>query len=126
MRLIPWPLGFCTALYPVVLVPWDFERWSRLQQRAVLAHEAIHHRQQKALGLGRFCLYYVLNLDFRWRMERRAYQREWYFLWREGRMPEPGAYAAYVAGPLYWGMIDYATALAWFERLQAKGPHAQG
>ncbi|WP_287127898.1 hypothetical protein [Candidatus Cyanaurora vandensis] len=118
MRLIPWPLRFCTALYPVVFVPWDFDTWPALQKAAVLAHERVHHRQQKALGLPKFCFHYVRSKTFRWRIERSAYQREVYFLQRAGRWADPHRYAQAVSGPLYWGMIDYRTALAWFEQLR--------
>ncbi|WP_218079485.1 M48 family metalloprotease [Anthocerotibacter panamensis] len=117
MHLIPWPLNFCTALYPVVFVPQNFDRWPPLRRSAVLAHERVHHRQQQALGLLRFCVLYVCDVRFRWRMERRGYQREFYCLLKAGQPPDLKHYARAVSGQLYWRMIDYATALQWFEQV---------
>jgi len=119
MPLIPWPLSFCTALYPVVFVPLNFWQLPPWRRAAILVHEAIHHRQQKALGLGKFCWYYGLNPDFRWRIERSAYGREIYFLRQQGRAPNLEGYAQAVSGSLYGWMIDYDRALAWFRGLES-------
>ncbi|MBC8123380.1 MAG: hypothetical protein H7Y22_16270 [Gemmatimonadaceae bacterium] len=114
--LVPWPLSFCLALAPFVFVPVSFKYWQAAYREAILAHERIHHRQQRALGLVRFCILYVLRPDFRWRIERRGYEREMWELARRGVDIQPGRYARIVSSALYWGMIDYATALAWADR----------
>ncbi len=99
----------------MVFVPLAFDQWPEWRRSSLLAHEAIHHRQQKKLGLGYFCLYYALNPAFRWRIEQRGYLREAVYLIRRGYAPDPKRYAQAVSGALYGGMIDYATALNWFE-----------
>ncbi len=114
MRLIHWPLAFCTAIYPVVFVPQTFEQWPRDYREAILAHERIHHRQQCALGLAKFCFWYAVSRSFRWRIERLGYQRELLYLVKTGYTPDPKSYAYKVSGKLYWAMVDRVTAESWF------------
>ncbi|MBW4699403.1 MAG: hypothetical protein KME03_16200 [Aphanocapsa lilacina HA4352-LM1] len=115
MHLVRWPFGFCLALTPVVFVPPDFERWHPIYREAILAHERVHHRQQRALGLVRFCWLYTFDVRFRWRIERMGYEREMYELARHGLKVHPERYARTVSSSLYWGMIDYAEARLWAE-----------
>lgn len=116
MILVRWPLPFCLALVPFVFLPYSFDRWNRHFQRAILAHESVHHRQQRAIGLLHFCLLYALDTRFRWRIERRGYEREMWELSRTGLPVQPERYARAVSSLLYWQMIDYPSALAWAER----------
>jgi hypothetical protein len=113
MQLVPWPLHFCLALDPFVFVPQNFAHWREDIKRSVLAHEQVHHRQQRAVGHLPFYVYYVFDLNFRWRIERRGYEREMWELARQGLKLSPESYARSVSSPLYWGMIDYETALKW-------------
>ena len=115
MLLVRWPLSFCLALDPFVFVPSDFSEWHPGYRAAILAHERVHHRQQRALGLWRFCLLYVFDLRFRWRIERQGYEREMWELVRRGLKVQPERYARTVSSALYWGMIDYADARLWAE-----------
>ncbi|AGY60735.1 hypothetical protein [Gloeobacter kilaueensis] len=115
MQLVRWPFGFCLALSPFVFVPRDFERWPAGYRAAILAHERIHHRQQRALGLVRFCLLYALDVGFRWRIERLGYEREMWELARRGLKIQPERYARVVSSHLYWGMISYSDACDWAE-----------
>lgn len=116
--ILPWPLPFCTALYPVVFVPWHFAQWSPLNKQATLAHELVHHRQQKALGLVRFCFYYGFSKSFRWRIEKAGYRRQFWVLYRAGRTFGVDSYARILAGNLYWHMVDYATARVWLQQIK--------
>jgi len=116
MLLLPWPLPFCTALYPFVFVPFHFERLPHLTQSAILAHEKIHHRQQKKLGLLRFCWYYAWDKPFRWRIEQAGYQRQLYVWRKAGYYPNPALLAQKVSGTLYKGMVSYEVALLWFQQ----------
>jgi hypothetical protein len=116
LRLVGWPLPFCLALVPFVFVPLDFWQWQGNMRRAVLAHERVHHRQQRAVGVLRFLLLYVFDVRFRWRIERRGYEREMWELRRCGVQPRPERYARAVSSSLYWGMIDSTAARRWAER----------
>jgi len=114
--LVPWPFAFCLAVYPVVFVPFGFKNWTPLQQRAILAHEIIHHRQQKKLGLLRFCFYYAVSKRFRWRIEQSGYRRQLWILSQEGVPIDQNHWARILSGPLYWQMVDYATAQDWLKQ----------
>jgi hypothetical protein len=116
MRLLTWPLAFCTAIYPFVFVPRSFSRWSEITRTAVLAHEEAHHRQQKVMGLWRFGWRYYLDRRFRWRVESWGYRREFWVYLKLGYSPDPTYYARVLSGKLYGFMVSYDEALTWTER----------
>lgn len=120
MQLVPWPLAFCLALDPFVFVPQGFADWPEDLKRSVLAHEKVHHRQQRAVGHVPFCFLYAFDIHFRWRIERRGYEREMWELARQGSKFTPERYARIVSSALYWGMIDYETALKWAKQVAEK------
>jgi hypothetical protein len=120
MRLVHWPLHFCLALDPFVFVPQNFVHWPEDLKRSVLAHEHVHHRQQRAVGHLPFYLLYAFDVNFRWRIERRGYEREMWELARQGLKLSPERYARSVSSSLYWGMVDYETALKWAKPVAEK------
>ena len=121
--LIRWPLSFAMAVRPVIFLPRRMGEWDEVAQVAVLAHERIHHRQQRALGLRRFAFAYYLNRRFRWRIERAGYKREFAVYRKHGRQPIATAYARMLSGRFYAWMVGYEEALVWCERTLCQFDH---
>jgi hypothetical protein len=112
---IYWPLGFAMAIWPVIFLPRSAKTWDETVRRAVLAHERVHHRQQRMLGLPQFALAYYFNRRARWRIERAGYRREFAIYRKHGRRPIAAGYARTLSGPFYGWMVSYKEALAWCE-----------
>jgi hypothetical protein len=113
--VVVWPLSFAMAIRPVIFLPRDSHGWDEVSRRAILAHERVHHRQQRALGLPRFALAYYLSLRLRWRIEAVGYRREFAVYARYRRRPSPTQFARMVSGPFYGWMVGYRESLAWCE-----------
>ena len=113
--IIFWPLSFAMAVRPVIFLPRSACQWDPVTRHAVLAHERVHHRQQRRLGLPRFALAYYLSRRLRWRIERAGYRREFAVYLKHGGRPIAENYAPMLSGLFYSGMVGYSDALAWCE-----------
>jgi hypothetical protein len=103
------------AVRPVIFLPRDATAWDEVSWLAILAHERVHHRQQRALGLPRFALAYYLSRRLRWRIEVAGYRREFAIYAKYRRRPDPAWFARMVSGPFYGWMVGYQESLAWCE-----------
>ncbi len=110
---VHWPLNFAMAARPVIFLPRHTGNPDEIAAQAVIAHERVHHRQQRASGLFRFVLAYYFSRRFRWRIERAGYRREFAVYLKHGRQPNAAAYAKTLSGRFYAWMVSYEEALAW-------------
>lgn len=111
------------AVRPVIFLPRNAGGWDDVSRQAILAHERVHHRQQRALGLARFALVYYLNRRIRWRIERAGYRRQFAICLRHGYRLDPEAFARMVSGPFYAWMVGRVEARQWCEKVIHRRNH---
>lgn len=117
--------GMTTTIGNYCYVP-DLKKWRQfypdgsVQQDALLYHEQVHAKRQLGYPITLWLARYVTEPSFRWEEEKLGYEAEFRYLYKNGILLNPEAFAIMVSHDykiLGQQMVTYKDALDWINGL---------